>query len=223
MQDGKTAGELAYKAASDSTKYNSLDVGHALVQDIARELMECAQRHRDIFNEDEYCVGYVIASDPLIHNLMRRKFFAMLYLPSPRPNQCVFLYNKRWDRFTKRLWTLPNPATMAELSEMLSVAPQYREMKQWCDAFFGLRFWPYIRKQHKIDMLSESEYLERNREELIKASGKECPSSRPDTFDFAKVAADKIVNPKITSLNQSVFDSSRQTQNLYGSICTHKT
>lgn len=204
MHKGKTAGELSYKASCDSTRYDAFEVGHELTQDIAKELAICAQRHRDIFNEEEYCVGYVIAGDPLLHNVMRKKFFAMLYLPSPRPNQCVFLYSKLWDRFTKRLWTLPNAATMAELSEMTTVHPKYKDMKGWCDAFYNFRrpFWQYIRDQHNITMLSESEYLKANREKLIQAGGKEREPTASDPFDFSKIAINEIVHPKITALNQ---------------------
>lgn len=223
MQKRKTAGELSLKASSDSTRYDALEVGHALTEDLAKELAICAQRHHSVFDEDEYCVGYVIAGDPLLHNLMRRKFFAMLYLPSPRPNQCVFLYNKRWERFTKRLWTLPNAATMAELSEMAVVDLKYRDMKAWSDAFFGLRFWPYIRKQHKITMLSEIEYLNTHREELVKAGCKDMGSILPDTLNFANVAANKIVHSKVAALNQSGFDGLGQAKNFNGNICTHIT
>lgn len=190
-----TAGELSLKASSDTTRYKSLEVAHALTEDIAVELMKCAHRHNPIFNEKEYCIGYVIASDPLIKNVMRKKFFAMLYLPSPRPNQAVFLYNKVQDRFTKRLWVLPNAATMAELSEMSVVDPKYKTMKGWCDAFFDLNFWPYIRKQHGIDMLSESEYLNAHREELIKAGCKDGKPPLPEPFDFSKIAVKQVINP----------------------------
>lgn len=189
----QTAGELSVKASCDTTRYDALDVGHALTEDIAKELVECARRHNPIFNENQYCIGYVIASDPLIHNLMRRKFFAMLYLPSPRPNQAVFLYNKAMDRFEKRLWVLPNPATMAELSEMTYVDKAYRTMKSWCDAFYDGTFWQFIRKQHDIDMLSEIEYLNVNREKLIKSGCKESTSSRREPFDFSKIATTKQV------------------------------
>lgn len=202
MKRKQTAGALAIKAASDSTKYDALEVGHALTQDIAKELMICAQRHRNIFDEDEYCVGYVIAGDPLIKNVMRRKFFAYLYLPSPRPNQTVFLYNKRKDQFICRLWTLPNYMTMAELSEMTYVDPKLREMKGWCDAFYSLKFWPYIRKQHGIDMLSETEYLNANREKLIKAGCKEVDASYSDPFDFSKITANKVVDSEKISPQQ---------------------
>ncbi len=191
----ETAGQLANKALADSTNYNSIEVGHALTEDIARELMICAQRHKDIFNEDEYCVGYLIASDPLIHNLMRRKFFALLHLPSPRPNQAVFLYNKRLDQFTKRLWTLPNALTMACLSEQTLVDPKFKQMKAWCDAFYKFKFWEYIRKEANITMLSEQEYLKANREELIKAGCKQIDSSFSQPFDFSKVMVNKVIDP----------------------------
>ena len=197
----KTAGELAFKAANDETKYQSLEVGHALTEDIAQELMECAHRHREIFDEQEYCVGYVIAGDPLIKNLMRRKFFAFLYLPSPRPNQAVFLYNKTFDRFTKRLWTLPNAWTMACLSELTVVDKQFKDMKGWCDAFYEGNFWPYIRSQHNTDMLSEIEYLNANREKLIKAGCKEGKPAGADAFDFSKVSTNKVINANDTVTN----------------------
>ncbi len=197
-----TAGALAYKASNDSTKFDSLEVGHALTEDIAKELAICAQRHRTIFDEDEYCVGYVIAGDPLIKNLMRRKFFAFLYLPSPRPNQSVFLYNKRLDQFTKRLWTLPNAWTMACLSELTYVDKPWREMKGWCDAFYGLKFWEHVRRQHNISMLSEIEYLNANREKLIKAGCQETKPFSTDPFDFSKVTVNKIVNPEDSLVKQ---------------------
>lgn len=191
-----TVGQKHNKILKDTTKYDALEVGHALTQDIAEELMKCALRHESIFDEDEYCVGFVIAADPIFkETLMRRKFFAHLYMPSPRPNQSIFLYNKKLQRFTKRLWTLPNPATMAELSEMSYVDRRYRDMKGWCDAFFKLKFWEYIRAQHKIDLLSESEYLKANREKLIKAGCKEGKPDTPDPFDFSKIAGYEVVNP----------------------------
>jgi hypothetical protein len=190
----QTAGQLSLKASFDETKYDSLEVGHALTEDVAKELAECAHNHNKIFDEDRYCVGYVLAGDPLIKNVMRRKFFAMLYLPSPRPNQAVFLYNKRSDRFEKRLWVLPNAATMAELSELPIVSTAYRTMKAWSDAFFEGKFWPFIRKQHGIDMLSEIEYLKANREKLIKSGCKEVNPLLPQPFDFSKITVNKVVN-----------------------------
>jgi hypothetical protein len=204
-----TAGEKAFKAASDTTKYDALEVGHALTNDIAKELMTCALRHEKIFDEDEYCVGYVIAGDPLIHNLMRRKFFAFLYLPSPRPNQSVFLYNKKLQRFTKRLWTLPNALTMAELSEMSVVDYTYREMKEWSDAFFKLKFWPFIRRQHNINLLSESEYLNAHREELIKASPQQLDTPPAQPFDFSKITVNQVVDPQEIIPNKDRFDMIR--------------
>lgn len=202
MTQRETVGALAYKASHDSTIYDAIEVGYALTEDIARELMVCAHRHKSIFDEDQYCVGYVISSDPLIQGVMRRKFFAFLYLPSPRPNQAIFLYDKRADKFIKRLWTLPNAWTMACLSELTTVDPKFKEMKSWCDAFYNLNFWETIRKQQKITMLSESEYLNDNREKLIQAGCKEISSPLSDPFDFSKIALDKIIDTNQTGLNQ---------------------
>jgi hypothetical protein len=197
-----TLGQVHNKLIADTTKYNAFEVGYALIQDIAEELMKCALRHEPIFDEDEYCVGFVLAADPIFkETMMRRKFFAYLYLPSPRPNQCIFLYNKKKQQFIKRLWTLPNAATMAELSEMSIVDRRYRDMKGWCDAFFKLKFWEYIREQHKIDMLSESEYLKVNREKLIKSGCQDGKPSDPEPFNFGKIAGHEIIHPLTPVLN----------------------
>lgn len=197
MNPHVTAGSLAIKAAIDPTRYDSLEVGHALTEDVAKELAICAHRHREIFNEDEYVVGYVIAGDSLLKNLVRKKYYADLFLPSPRPNQAVFLYNKPLDKFTHRLWTLPNAWTMAVLSELTYVAPQWVEMKKWSDWFYKPKFWDKIRFQHNITLLSRYEYLNAHREELIKSGCKEVPAGFSEAFDFSKIAAYKVVDPNV--------------------------
>ena len=99
-----TAGELSRKAIADNTKYNALEVGHALANDIMPHLRECIENHKTIIDENEFCIVMLISKDPLITNLMRRKFYAWPYFPKPRPNQSVFLYNKGLDQITHRLW-----------------------------------------------------------------------------------------------------------------------
>ena len=210
----KTAGELSLQASQDERVYDSLEIGHWLTEDIAKELQECVRRHNPIFDEKEYCVGYLLASDPLIKGIMRRKFFAMLYLPSPRPNQAVFLYNKEKDQFVKRLWVLPNPKAMAILSEMPVVDKRYETMKAWSDAFFDGTFWKFIRKQHDISMLSESEYLNANREKFIKAGAKQPKPGLSEPFDFGKVSVNQVIDSKATIGNKNLFDGRRQAKGL---------
>lgn len=216
MEKRPTAGELSLKASRDCNKYDALEVGYALTSDIQKQLEMCIQNHNPIFNEDQYCVGWVLASDPMIKNVMRRKFFAFLYLPKPRPNQTVFLYDKRRNMIIKRLWTLPNAATMAELSEMSTVDPRYAEMKMWSDAFFKgwkyrkkdnaminqnpSHFFDVIRKQHGINLLSEKEYLNCHRERLVKSCGNNVEPLIPDSFDITEVAKKQVVNHLTTSV-----------------------
>lgn len=222
MYDGMTAGEMCLKAHRDTTKIDPLEIGYVLTETVAKELAECVRKYDPIYNEDEYCVVRVLAGDPLLCNLKRIKYYGYLYLPSPRPNQTVFLWSKRWQRFTKRLWTLPNAWTMAKLSESLVAPEGYKEMKEWSDAFFGRRFWSFIRKQHKITMLSEIEYLKTHREELIKSG---CKDGKPDTaepFDFSKVAVNKIIDPGKSFFNQDRLDGLRQTKSFNGDISAQK-
>ncbi len=116
MSERITAGELSRKAQSDKTDYNLLELGHAVTDGIIEKLRECREHYNKIFDEDEYCIIRQGATDPLISASKRYKYYGWLYLPSPRPDQTVFLYNKPLDMFVKRLWSLPSAARMAQLA-----------------------------------------------------------------------------------------------------------
>lgn len=217
----KTAGELAKKVLEDTTKYDALEVGHHLAEDIEKHLYESIAKHKHIIDEDEFCVVMVIAKDPLLKNVIRRKFFCWPYLPKPRPNQAVFLYNKKQDRITKRLWVLPSDAVMAELASLLVVHKRYKTMQAWSVAFFEGRFWDYIRYEHDINMLSEAEYISTHRDELVKA-GCKIPNSRSaEPFDFSKVHIKNVVDTQTPMTNESVFSGFVQAQNSQGSVASH--
>lgn len=210
-----TAGELSRKAMADKTKYNALEVGHALADDITPHLRTCIENHKNIIDENEFCIVMIIAKDPLISNLMRRKFYAWPYLPKPRPNQSVFLYNKSLDKITHRLWILPSDVVMAELHSLQHVDKRYQTMKAWSDAFYKgwklvkstdgksggnfvntdpFYFWNYVRSNQKITMQSEHEYFLDHREELIQAGCKIPDSTYSESFDFSKVDIKQIVD-----------------------------
>lgn len=194
-ENRKTAGELSKKAASDTTKYDAREVGHAIADDITKHLWESINIYRDMIDEDEFCVVMIIAKDPLIPNLIRRKFYCWPYLPQPRPNQTVLLYDKQADTITKRLWVLPSDVVMAELASLYHVDNRYKKMQAWSIAFFEGKFWEYIRYEHDIDMLSETEYLALHRDELLKAGCKLPYSSFSEPFDFSKIGVKKVVDP----------------------------
>lgn len=192
-----SAGELSKKAASDNTKYDSREVGHAMADDIGIHLRQAIENYKHIIDEPEFCVVMIIAKDPLIKNLVRRKFYCWPYLPKPRPNQAVFLYNKAKDEIIKRLWVLPSDMVMAELAGTnIVVHKQYQTMQAWSVAFFKGTFWEYIRWEHKINMPSEHEYFLAHRDKLIK-SGCQVPNSNVvEPFDFSKIEIEKIIDTK---------------------------
>lgn len=195
MEKKETAGALAVKAASDSTRYDLIEAAHAANEGLAEQMQLCINTHNQIFDEEWYCICFVYAKDPLIpYGLKRRKFYGYPYLPSPRPEQTVFLYNKSKDRLEKRLWSLPDWKRMALLSELSSVDEEWKDMKRWSDAFYAGRFWETIRKDHNITMQSEIEFLNANREKLIQAGCKQVDSTFADSFDFSKVTVNKIVD-----------------------------
>lgn len=196
MKKRPTAGEQSLKAASDFTKYDMLEVGEALTNDILREVWKCIDKHYDVIDEPEFCVIMVRASDPLIKGIMRKKYYAWPYLPKPRPEQVVFLYNKVRDDII-RLWSLPGAKVMAVMSEMNNVADQWKLTKFWCDAFYTPRFHEYIRAQHRIKLESEHEYLNTHRAELIKAGCNEGSSVDADAFDFSKITVNQVVKTDV--------------------------
>lgn len=149
MEIRQTAGEMSKKALADQTKYDAMEVGHALADEIAPQIRMCIENHKTIINENEFCIVMLISKDPLIHNLIRRKFYAWPYLPKPRPNQSVFLYNKSKDIITHRLWILPSDMVMAELHSLSVVAKEYITLKAWSDAFY--KGWKFIK--YKPSML----------------------------------------------------------------------
>ena len=188
-----TAGELAQKAALDTTTYKAMEVAHAWVEDLFDQLMEAVKLYKDKIDQDEFCVVYVIASDPLLPTLKRRKFYCWPYLPSPRPNQGVYLYRKSSDRIVCRLWTLPVAETMAELATPGFVVDKpYELMQLWSREFYKGNFWQFIRKQHEIKMLSQEEFDELNKADLIKAGLESNDPRSAEAFDFSKISAGKM-------------------------------
>lgn len=166
-----------------------------MAEDIEKLLYESIELYRDIILEDEFCVVMLIAKDPLIPNLIRRKFYCWPYLPKPRPNQSVFLYNKSQGKIVKRLWVLPSDMVMAELAgTSVIVDKRYQTMQAWSVAFFKGTFWEYIRYEQNITLQSEHEYFLEHREELINA-GCQIPElgSRED-FDFDKISIKQIID-----------------------------
>lgn len=190
-----TAGELAQKAALDTTTYKAMEVAHAWVEDLFDQLMESVRIYKDKIDQDEFCVVYVIATDPLLPTLKRRKFYCWPYLPSPRPNQGVYLFRKSSDCIVCRLWTLPVAETMAELATPGFVVDKpYELMQIWSKEFYKGTFWKFIRKQHGIKMLSQEEFDELNKADLIKAGLKERDPVAAEAFDFSKIHAGQMEN-----------------------------
>ena len=205
----RTVGADSLAAKADLTRYDPLEIGEALTNDILKNVWECIDLHYNKINEPEFCVILIRANDPLIHGLKRHKFYAWPYLPKPRPEQVVFHYSKAHDSIV-RLWSLPNAKIMAIISEMPTVAKQWEKTKFWCDTFFSgfmydkesdsyinyneSRFYDSIRKSNNITLESESEFLNANRSELVKAGVNEVNSNITDPFDFSKISIEQVID-----------------------------
>jgi hypothetical protein len=188
-----TAGEMSLKASQDSATYNGVEVAEATFAGLHGELLKNAHDHIAKIDEPEFFVVWIRAGDPLLYNARRYKIYSYPYLPSPRPEQAVFLYIKAKDSLTF-VWSLPPARVMAAISEATVVQKKWARTKGWCDAFFDGKLWELARKQQQFNHLSEIEYLKANREKLIKAGCKEGPPLEPEAFDFTKITTDQVVH-----------------------------
>lgn len=195
----ETAGIKSNKAKKNSTDYNMLELGHAVTDDITEEFRKCREIYNKIYDEDEYCLVRQPATDCLINNAKRYKYYGWLYLPKPRPDQMVWLYNKRLDKFVKMLWILPSAARMAQLASTECIVPKdYARMQAWSVAFFKGTFWDYIRHESKIDMPSEHEFFLAHKQELIDAGCNIPDSDSTKAFDFSKISVNQVEDPTKT-------------------------
>ncbi len=218
MLQRETAGQVFNKLIKDQTKYDAREVGHAMTEELDKHLYEAAHAYEKMIDEKEYCVVMIVAKDNLIKNVVRRKFYCWPYLPSPRPNQAVFLYNKCSGKITKRLWVLPSDMVMAELASLAVVDKRYKTMQAWSVAFFEGTFWEYIRHESGVNIPSEHEYFLEHRQELINAGCKLPESNRPDPFDFSKIHIKNVIDTENTVTSQYLEQLRGQTQGFYGSV-----
>jgi hypothetical protein len=165
----KTAGVLHNELRNkELDSCSHFDLGYAFSDDTYKGVLECIERHWYVFGDhvNEFCVVCVLVhGEGNLKYVIRRKFSGWPYLPDPMPNQSVWMINKSQET-AQFLWSLPTSEKMAELSESFSFLTNESRTKVWCDAFFkGFpTFWKAIRKMHGIELLSESEFNDRNRE-----------------------------------------------------------
>ena len=84
---------------------------------------------------------------------------------------------------------MPDAKTMAVIDEMPYVDIKWQDTKRWVRSFYAHTFFEDIRQEHGIKHLSEKEYLELHRDELIKAGCNPTSSGLADPFDFSKIMA----------------------------------
>jgi len=212
MSEGATAGQLAAQAARDETSYCGYEVADEMCKDIERQVQICIQRHLDYFEEiQQFCVVMLYASDCVLTNLKRRKFYGFPFLPKPRPSQTVWLYDKPSDTY-RMLWCLPSADTLATLTMTTYVAEPYRRMQQWSKWFYKPGFYQKIREQHGIKMVSEEEHLEAIRKKGTKSAGEDMSPLVSNPFDAARVNPEQAVDPLIALLPKDRVESGRQAE-----------
>lgn len=200
----ETVGAQTLKAAADTTKYDPLELGHALTDDLYDQLCICADTHdalieknplcKEIFHPDQYCIVAMLATDVLIPSVIRRKITALPFIPDPRPSMAVFLYNRHTQKF-RRLWSLPNAKAMASLSTLDIVDRKWTQSKSWCDAFYEGTFFEYIKADNPdLKILPQPEWISVNHKKFIKPTSDSVDPLAAQTLDPTQVAVNKVID-----------------------------
>lgn len=218
MKRKKTAGQLEAQARADQTKYRADEIAEAACADIGDHVMECAKKHHNIIDEDEFFVVMLLGSDPILVTVTRRKFYAWPFLPEPRPQQSVWHYRKSTQEL-QLLWALPDADAMAMLSNMIAPAPQYRNMKLWSDWFFSGTFPAWVRKHHhQPEWLTEKEFLSVNSAELTNASMDSSDALRSKAPEVPEVNGVEVANAINSVRSEDVLSCAGEAKNAKGCI-----
>lgn len=203
----KTAGEIHnYLREKPDEIASPLDMGHAFCDKVYKGIIECIDRHYDTFSVTKFCAVCTLShGEGGLKYLIRSKYYATPWLPTPFPNQSVWLFDKE-DGSTLFLWSLPGPMKMAMLSEEFSynILHNEKRTKIWCDAFFkgAPSFWKTIREMHGIDMLSEMEIENRNRKMGAKRIDDDALGLDADSFYLPEIRIKKLETVDYAARNQ---------------------
>lgn len=207
----ETLGEKYNKVKLDNTRYDPVDMALGMLEKVPEEIIKCAHAHKEKIGEDEYFVGYVLSDDPILKGIRRKKYHALMFMPTPVPEQAIWLYNKVLDKYTF-LWCLGKPWSMANYATLTYVDKEKTRLKIWCDAYFKGTFWETIRSMHGIDHLSEEEFRLKHRDKIANFIPKNGNACLTEPFDFSKVGfGDVYDTSKIVPL-ENVQDGDRKAQ-----------
>lgn len=213
----KTAGEIHNDLRKKGLeKCSHLDLGYAFSDETYKGVIECIGRHYDVFGSHikQFCVSCILCyGEGSLKYLIRRKFYGFPFLPTPCPNQAVWMVDKEKEEVTF-LWTLPTPEKMAMLSEEFSFLANEARMKKWCDWFYkgAFTFWENIRTQHSISMLSEMEFNRRNREMGAKCVNDDVLGTPADSLYLPEVRIKKL-EAMSNSRSHELFDNTLREAN----------
>jgi hypothetical protein len=207
----ETLGEKYHKVKQDSTKYDPLDMAFGMLEKVPQELINCAQRHKSIFDEEEYFIGYVISDDPILKGIRRKKYYALMFMPTPVPEQAIWLYNKVLDTY-RFMWCLPAPWPMANYASLIHVDKKKARMKAWCKSYFDGTFWETIRSMHGIEHLSEHEFRLKHRDKIPDFVVDHVNACLTEPFDFGKVSFGDVDHSQKLIPFKDISDGSGKAQ-----------
>lgn len=163
----KTTAQINNENLKDTTNYDAMEIAEQGVNTLEKQLQIAIDRGRQQFSENVFSVIMLFKQDPRQTTVLKRVFTASPFMPKPRPDQAVWVYNRITDKLTF-MWSLPNAHITSCLSVMLAPPKYWQRTATWCRAFFEGRLVDLIRKETGITLETEREFLRSHREELAK-------------------------------------------------------
>lgn len=147
-QRSKTAAEISNEMMAKARPQDA-----PALQDFAKEVNKgYLQKCMDVVQENKhldkpYFITVLLRKDPMFHNMIQRFFFARETLPTPTPDQTVWMYDPK-DENLQLIWMLPREPAIKKLAAMGKYAPKRHRPKV---------FWSQKYLQKKL----HSEYYRR--------------------------------------------------------------
>jgi len=166
----ETPTQLVKRSLLDPTKVDTMEVGEAMVESLDQELIDCIERGKKNLSDPSFAIVQILKKDRFFQNGIKRIFLYSAFLPKPTFDQAVWIYDRRSDKCTF-MWSIPDRECAAMLSALISVDKNWKRTADWCKSLYKnpQELIDQRRKETKVFLETEKEYLQSHSEELTRA------------------------------------------------------
>jgi hypothetical protein len=155
----ETTSAIANKLLEKEPVVSSMEVSAALLETLPLELDKCAKNGIEALpGVDYFSIIQIMMSDINNPYVMKRLFMYYPFLPKPKPDMAVWEFCAK-DGSLNFLWSLPDPFTCVYASYLVGVGKEWQSTARWCRDFYDGTLIDNVRKEKKIHLKTQEEYL----------------------------------------------------------------